>query len=329
MTTVYTLTMNPSIDISTSVPRVVADQKLRCERPRVDPGGGGLNVARVIHRLGGRCTALYAAGGHSGRLLQELLRAEGIDHRALEIDGSTRQDVTVTDRGDGRQYRFVMPGPLLVEAEWQRGLDRLLQASPVPDYIVASGSLPQGVPTDFYARLARSARQVKARVVLDTSGEALRAAAREPVYLLKPNRREVEELIGRPPADEGDLSREVEKFVRGGGAEAVVVSLGAQGALLVTRDGAERLSAPEVPVESRIGAGDSMVGGIVLALARGDSMRDAVLLGLAAGSAAVMTPGTELCRPTDVERLLAALRTRPAAAPPPAPPVLEGGCHVA
>ena len=310
MKTVGTLTMNPSVDISTSVPRVIADDKLRCERPRVDPGGGGINVARVIHRLGGSAHAVHLAGGHSGRLLEDLLEAEGIARTSVEIGESTRQDVTVTDRGNGHQYRFVMPGPTLTEGEWQRGLDEVLSATPRPDYIVASGSLPQGVPTDFYARLARAAQQKTIRLVLDTSGEALRAAAAEPLYLLKPNRREAEGLLGRALPGERELRDALIEFVQRGRVEAVVVSLGAEGALLVTRDGTQRLSAPEVPVESRIGAGDSMVAGIVLALARGDSIRDAVLLGLASGSATVMRSGTELCRPADVERLHAALRAQ-------------------
>ena len=307
MSTVSTLTINPSIDISTAVAEVAPDRKLRCERPRLDPGGGGINVARVIHRLGGACLAFHAAGGHTGRLLCDLLDAEGVVHRPIEIEGNTREDVTVTDRARGHQYRFVMPGPRLAEGEWRRCLEVVLNATPSPDYIVASGSLPEGVPSDFYARLAREARTRRFRLVLDTSGEALRAAAAERVYLVKPNRREVEQLLGRPLSDESELRQALRQFVHDGHAEAVVVSLGAEGALLVTSATAERLPAPKVPVESRIGAGDSMVAGIVLALARGNSLRQAVLLGLAAGSATVMTPGTELCRTADVARLQGAL----------------------
>jgi 6-phosphofructokinase 2 len=313
--TVCTLTLNPAIDISTAVAQVAPDRKLRCDRPRIDPGGGGINVARVIRRLGGACVAFYAAGGHTGRLLRDLVDAEGVEQRPIEIAGSTREDVTVTDRGDGRQYRFVMAGPVLAEAEWKRCLEVVLHATPAPDYIVASGSLPEGVPSDFYARLARAARERQARLVLDTSGEALRAAAAEQVYLLKPNRREAEQLVGRPLRDPDELTDALHQFVSGGHAEAVVVSLGAEGALLVTRDGTERLAAPEVTVQSRIGAGDSMVAGIVLGLARGDPLRQAVLLGLAAGSATVMAAGTGLCRAADVERLyrtLTAVHAAPA-----------------
>jgi 6-phosphofructokinase 2 len=189
-----------------------------------------------------------------------------------------------------------------------------VSATPPPDYIVASGSLPEGAPVDFYARLAGAARTIHARVVLDTSGEPLRSALSERFYLLKPNRREAEELLRRPLADEADLADALSEFVRSGRAEIVIVSLGAKGAMLATREGPELLSAPEVPVVSRIGAGDSMVGGIVLALARGEPVREAALLGLAAGSGTVMSPGTGLCQAADVWRLYADLCARPHAA---------------
>jgi 6-phosphofructokinase 2 len=305
--------MNPAIDVSTTVERVVPDRKLRCERPRFDPGGGGINVARVVHRLGGNSVSFYVAGGHTGRLLRDLLDREGLDHQAIEIEESTRENFAVTDRADGRQYRLVMPGPKLATAEWERCLDVLLNARPAADYIVASGTLPDGVPSDFYARLAREARARKILLVVDTSGEALRAVAEARVHVLKPNRIEVQQLLGSPVSEERELRRGLEDFVRRGQAEAVVVSLGAEGALLATREGTERLAAPQVPVVSRIGAGDSMVAGIVFALARGDSIREAALLGLAAGTATVMTPGTELCWPSDVERLHASLRASMAA----------------
>jgi 6-phosphofructokinase 2 len=204
-----------------------------------------------------------------------------------------------------------MPGPRLATAEWERCLAVLLSGRPAADYIVASGTLPEGVPSDFYARLAREARKRNLRLVVDTSGDALRALAEEHVHLLKPNRAEIQQLLGRPACDESDLRQALEGFVRRGRAEAVVVSLGAEGALLATREGTERLAAPQVPVVSRIGAGDSMVAGIVFGLARGDSIREAALLGLAAGTATVMTPGTELCWPSDVERLHAALGASP------------------
>src|SRR5687768_5262371 len=111
--------MNPAIDVSTTVERVVPDRKLRCEQPRLDPGGGGINVARVIHRLGGNCVSYYTAGGHTGRLLRDLLDREGLDHHPIEIEGSTRENIAVTDRTDGFQYRLVMPGPELATAEWE------------------------------------------------------------------------------------------------------------------------------------------------------------------------------------------------------------------
>jgi len=307
---VHTLTVNPAVDVSTAAARVEPEVKLRCERPQLDPGGGGINVARVLKRLGADCVAYYAAGGHTGRLLGDLLDGEGLHRRVIEIAGSTREDVTVGDRASGRQYRFVMPGPRLSEAEWTRCLLEPLEGEPRPGFIVASGSVPEGVPTDFYARLARAARGAGIRMVLDTSGAALRAAT-APVHLLKLNRREAAELTGRPASDAAQLGGASQELVRAGRAEAIVVSLGAEGALLATAADVERLAAPLVPVASRIGAGDSMVAGIVLGQARGWSLRDSVLLGLAAGSATVMAHGTNLGQARDVERLFDELRSKP------------------
>jgi 6-phosphofructokinase 2 len=304
---VHTLTVNPAIDVSTTVARLEPEAKLRCATPQLDPGGGGINVARVIHRLGGDCVAFHAAGGHTGRLLGDLLDAEKLPRRAIEVAGHTREDVTVGERSSGRQYRFVMPGPGLSEAEWTRCLHEPLVGVPRPSFLVASGSLPEGVPSDFYARLARGARALGIRMILDTSGVALLAAT-EPVCLMKLNRREAADLCGRSVRDAAQLAGASARLVREGRAEAIVVSLGAEGALLATAAGVEWLAAPVVKVASRIGAGDSMVAGIVLGRVRGWSWPDSVLLGLAAGSATVMAQGTSLAQPGDVERLYAGLR---------------------
>lgn len=314
---IHTLTVNPAIDVSTTVPRLEPEVKLRCAQPQLDPGGGGINVARVLHRLGAATVAFYAAGGHTGRLLGDLLDAEGIDRRPLEIGGNTREDVTVGERSSGRQYRFVMPGPALTEMEWTRCLREPLAGDPRPQLLVASGSLAAGMPVDFYARLARAARAAGVALVLDTSGAALEAAT-EPVHLLKLNRREAADLTGRPASDPAQLGCGALELLAGGRAETVVVSLGAEGALLATAGTVERLAAPPVAIASRIGAGDSMVAGIVFGRASGWPWRDAVQLGLAAGSATVMAHGTNLAQPDDVRRLYTRLRagdgrpTRPA-----------------
>lgn len=295
--------MNPTIDKSAKVPRVAAGQKLRCEAPRHEPGGGGINVSRAIHRLGAESLALYPSGGAIGEMLQGLLDQEEITHDPIAVKNLTRENLIVFDQSTDEQFRFGMPGPTLEEVEWRACLDRVSSVDPAPDYLVASGSLPPGVPDDFYGRLARVGRDRGSRFIVDTSEEALCAAAREGVYLLKPNMRELGQLAGHEIEDESGQEAAAQALVEDGSAEVVVVSLGAAGALLVTAEEVTRVRAPTVPIVSKIGAGDSMVAGIVLSLARGETVQEAARFGVAAGSAAVMTPGTELCRREDTEQL--------------------------
>jgi 6-phosphofructokinase 2 len=305
---IVTVTMNPAVDASAATDRVSADEKLRCGPLEREPGGGGINVARAIGKLGGEALALYPAGGAMGQLLGELLDAEPVRHEPLRIAGSTRENVTIRESGSGHQYRFVMPGPSLADAEWAAVLEHVARLDPAPDYVVASGSMPDGVPTDFLARLADLSRERGARFVLDTSGDALRAGLGESVYLVKPNLRELGQIAGGDVAEDPDQERAAAALIDERKAEVVVVSLGGAGVLLVTADGAERIPSPTVPIRSRVGAGDSTVAGIVLGLARGMELGDAVRFGVAAGAAAVMTPGSELCRREDTERLYERIR---------------------
>ncbi|MEW5743960.1 MAG: 1-phosphofructokinase family hexose kinase [Nitrospirota bacterium] len=305
MKTIVTLTMNPAIDTSTSVDQVLPERKLRCAPPHYDPGGGGINVSRAMHRLGGESAALFTAGGPTGQMLKGLLDSEGIINYPVPVQGWTRENMIVLETGSGRQYRFGMPGPRLTPEESERCLERLSSFTPAPDCIVASGSLPPGMNDDFYAAVARQAAILGSTFILDTSGSALEKAVREGVYLLKPNRRELGELVGRDIIDDEDVMAAARGLVDEGFCTAVVVSLGAEGAVLVTAEQQERASAPPVPVVSAVGAGDSMLAGIVLGLARGRPLSDAFRFGIAAGAAAVMTPGTELCRREDTERLFA------------------------
>jgi 6-phosphofructokinase 2 len=303
MQRVVTLTMNPSIDLSTTVKHVIADRKLRCKSLKREPGGGGINVSRAIQRLGGASIALYTAGGPAGQMLQNLLDQEGLKHHPVPIDGWTRENFMIFEEATGQQFRFGMPGPPLYESEWEQCLEEILSLDPKPDYIVASGSLPPGMPKNIYALLAQKAKELGSRLMVDTSGEELRLAVEPGLFLLKPNMRELGELVGREIKDESAQETAAKKIVESGQSEVVVVSLGAAGALLVSKEGFERLRAPSVPIKSRVGAGDSMAAGIVLSLAQGKSLRAAVLFGIAAGAAAVMSPGSELCRREDAEKL--------------------------
>ena len=303
MKSIVTITMNPAIDKSSTVDHVVAERKLYCAAPRFEPGGGGVNVSRALRKLGGESLALYPSGGPTGETLQMLLGQEGLRHRPVPVKGWTRENLIMLEEATGQQYRFGMPGPELGAEEWQRCLDQIFAGESKPEYVVASGSLPPGVPQDFYARVARLGKQHGARVVIDASGEALRLALREGVFLVKPNIREFREMLGSGGEDEAKLRALAKKVVLDGQSEVVVISLGAAGVLMVSDSGLERLQPPAVPIISKVGAGDSMVAGMVLSLARGNPLRDSVRFGVAAGTAAVMTPGTELCRREDAERL--------------------------
>jgi 6-phosphofructokinase 2 len=303
MSSIITVTLNPAIDKSTRVERVVAEDKLRCESPRREPGGGGLNVSRAIHRLGGASRALYTAGGHTGAFLQSLLDEEGIDHTPLEIEDGTRENMIVYETSTDRQFRFGMPGPTLTDAERETCLATIRDLNPTPDYLVASGSLPPSVPTDTYAAVADAADALGARAILDTSGAALRDAMATKWFLIKPNLRELEVLADTSLDTEPERIDAARSFIERDWCEVIVLSMGASGALLITADRAEHVRSPTVSIESRVGAGDSMVGGLTLALNRGHDLGTAVRFGVAAGAAAVTTPGTELCRRDDTETL--------------------------
>ena len=303
MKTIVSLAMNPSIDKSAGVDRVIVERKLYCKIPAYEPGGGGVNVSRAIKKLGGESKLLYPSGGIVGQLLNDLLEKEKIDHQPISIKGTIRENVIIFEESTGLQYRFGMPGPVLREEEWQKCLDELRDSKPKPDYIVASGSLPSGVPADFYARVARLGNERGIKVIVDTPSENLKPVLQEGVYLIKPNMREFRELFNEEIKEEPYIKEKARAMVETGQSEVVVVSLGAAGVIVAVERTVGHIVPPTAPVISKVGAGDSMVAGIVLSLARGMPVYEAIRFGVAAGTAAVMTPGTELCRREDAERL--------------------------
>ncbi len=306
MTDILTITMNPALDLSTSTDRVIDSHKLRCTAAKLHPGGGGINVARVVHRLGGDCLALYPAGGVNGQRLQALLDQEQVRSHCIAIADETRESFSALENSSGRDFRFVLPGPELTPGKWEACLTYVSEASELeapPRYLVASGSLPPGVPVDFYASLARLARARGSLLVLDTSGPALAAALAEGVYLVKPSLRELRDLTGRALHTELQWREAAQQIIRDGQAQVVALSLGEDGALLVTADQALRARSVPVTVKSSIGAGDSFVGGLLWALNRNIDLEQAFRYGMAAGAAALLTAGTALCQATDVERL--------------------------
>jgi len=308
MTDILTVTMNPAVDIATSTDKVLPTHKLRCDIPQHHPGGGGINVARVVHRLAGDCAALYPAGGVTGELIQRLLDEEGVNSICIDIAGETRESFSVRESSTGLEYRFVLPGPELMSHEWQACIDHFSALAQPPRYLVASGSLPPGVPVDFYARLTHLAKPLGVKVVLDTSGPALAAALEAGVYLVKPSLRELRDLFSQTLETESQWRRAAEQLVVQGKAEVVVLSLGEGGAWLFTNEGA--CFAPSLPIKvvSAIGAGDSFVGAMVWALARGLELKIAFRYGVAAGSAALLSKGTGLSLSEDVARLYGDVR---------------------
>ncbi len=306
MPPIVTLTVNPAVDKNSAVQQVVAERKLRCEDPEYHPGGGGLNVARAITELGGEVTAYWTCGGAIGQLLEQLLDEEGISHNPISIEAHTRENLIMYERSSELQYRFGMPGATLTAGEVQTCRDRLHAIDPPPEYLVLSGSLPPGVDDDFYAQMA-AAMPSTCRVVLDTSGGPLKRGLEAPLYLVKPNMRELGHLAGREVEDDRQIREVARSLIDRGEVQAVVTSLGSGGAVLTTADAHRHVRAPTVTIHSKVGAGDSMVAGLVLALARGKALEDALRFGVAAGSAAVMTGGTELCRREDAERLYHAM----------------------
>ncbi|MBF9234546.1 1-phosphofructokinase family hexose kinase [Microvirga sp. BT350] len=294
--------MNPALDIATSAEAVIPTEKMRCGPPRYDPGGGGINVARVVKILGGEAFAVFPAGGPAGLALEGLLERDGVPHQRIPIKGVTRESFTVDERRSGQQYRFVLPGPSLSGDEQRACLESLVEHVANARFIVASGSLPPEVKPDFFRGVADLAKRSGARFVLDTSGEALRQT-RQGVYLLKPSLRELRECVGRELRSEAEQVEAAQELIADGRSEVIVISLGAQGALLVTAQGFQRLAPIDVPIRSAVGAGDSMVAAITLGLVRGLDLEHAVRFGMAAGAATLMTPGTELCRRDDVEKL--------------------------
>lgn len=305
MAAIATITMNPAVDLSSTAPLVEPTAKLRCDTPHVQAGGGGINVSRVAHRFGVDTVAVFTAGGANGQRLVELAREDGYEVRPVEIAGTTRESITVTDRRNGDQYRFVFPGPT-IRPEEEAAVLAIVRGLSSSSYVVHSGSLPPGLSDGFLPALAEAARTSGARLVIDGPGDAL--ACCRGAFLVKPNLVELENVAGRSLATRDDIVAAARAVTGSGAASNVLVSMGADGALLVTEGPVTFLRSPEVELVSAVGAGDSMVGGLLAALVSGKSLEEAAVVGTAAGAAAILTPDTDLCRIEDVERLLPEVR---------------------
>ena len=268
----------------------------------MEPGGGGINVARAIKKLGGEATAIFPSGGYTGKFFNHLLENENVTSVIIETTNETRENIIVFDESTNNQYRFGMPGTDLSENEWKQCLKEVKKISKA-EFIIASGSLPPGVPLNIYAQLAKIAKHNNAKFIVDTSGEALNQAADEGVYLLKPNLAELSSLTGIKKIDVANVEEVAKELIRKKGCDVIVGSLGIAGAILVTKSETYRITPPQVDRKSTVGAGDSMVAGIVYSLSRGMNLKQVLQYGVACGTAATMNPGTELCRKEDAEKL--------------------------
>ncbi|MBS1529506.1 MAG: 1-phosphofructokinase family hexose kinase [Bacteroidetes bacterium] len=307
MATIVTITFNPALDKSVSVPELISERKLKCSVPVYEPGGGGINVARAIKKLGGDALALYPGGGYAGTKIGELLNSEGIQSIAVPIEGNTRENLIVTDQAAGKQYLFDMPGPFITAAEWHQCLTELGKLDDVK-YIVVSGSMPAGLPGDIFARLNRVAALKNARLIVDTSGEALLQAVKAGAYLIKPNLKELGHLAHEEGLDPTSAVKIARQLISENDLQVVIVSLGSLGAMMVTTDTFILVSPPKIEPKSTVGAGDSLVAGIVHYLSSGKSLQESVQFGVACGSAATLNPGTELCRKADAESIYQSMR---------------------
>ncbi|MBE3639992.1 1-phosphofructokinase family hexose kinase [Mangrovicoccus algicola] len=317
---IFTVTLNPALDVASSATDIRPGPKLRCTAPRLDPGGGGINVSRAIRTLGGRSLPLVALGGATGSQLAGLLAEEGIEPVVIDAPGETRHSLAVTDRRTGLQFRFVLPGPVWQEAPTAAALETAAAMTGPGAWMVLSGSQPPGVPAGFSRDLAARLAARGAHLAVDTSGEALAAmvapdAGGTAPRLLRCDNAEASELAGERLSGVQAAAGFAARLVDQGVADAVMIACGADGSVLAEPGGMSWCRAARVPVVSKIGAGDSFMGAAILTLARGGTMAEALHHGTAAACAAVMTPATRLCTAEDTARLLPECQLRRLGAP--------------
>jgi 6-phosphofructokinase 2 len=304
MTNILTITMNPALDVSTAVEEVHHTSKLRCEPMHRRAGGGGVNVARELHRLGADALAFYTAGHATGRMMYTLLQQEGVSCHPYAISGFPRESFTVLDRSSGHEYRFVLPGPEITTQEWEGALLEIGQLCKPQSLVVASGSLPPGVPVDFFARVSQVVQAAQGSLIVDTSGEPLSAALEHGLFMVKPSLHELRDLCGRPLTRMHEVRDAARALVTNGSAHLVVVSMGEMGAMLVSRQGAWYAPPLHVVVHSAVGAGDSFVAGMVWALAQQENPVHAFAKGVACATATLMSTGSGLGDAAQVLELL-------------------------
>lgn len=302
-TNILTITLNPTVDKSATVENIKPEKKLRCSAPKYEPGGGGINVSRGLIRLNIPSTAFFTSGGRTGELLENLLQKEKVNILPYKVSAETRENFIVTDTASNEQYRFGMPGDEITLQEGNKILDLINGCKPFPQIVVISGSMPPGLGPEYLRSLVKNIKAKGAKVIADTSGEALTELIKEGVYMLKPNLGELSRLSGIEALDNDSADEAAKKIIDEGKAEMIAVSMGPQGAYLVNKNETIYVPAPSVKKLSTVGAGDSMVAGMVSVLANGGSTNDMIRMGVACGTAATMNPGTGLFKPDDAKKL--------------------------
>jgi 6-phosphofructokinase 2 len=303
MSQIITVTLNPAIDKTTSTDKIVPEKKLRCVHPTYEPGGGGINVSRALEHLGCESLAMYFAGGFNGNFFKKLLDKENIQSLIVPVKTHIRTNIIVVETTSGQQFRFGMESQPVLEKDWKAFLKKLEKQSGY-EFVVASGSLPDGVPLDFFGRMSAIVKKANAKLIVDTSGEALKHAVKEGVFLIKPNIGELSNLYGKEQLQNDEIVAAAQSIIHNGGCEVMVVSMGKNGAMLITANEHFHVMAPDSPVKSTVGAGDSMVAGMVYALSKKLNWKEVLKYGIACGTAATMNNGTALCAKEDVDRLL-------------------------
>jgi 6-phosphofructokinase 2 len=303
MSAIITITFSPSIDKSASVSAMQSDIKMRCSAPNTEPGGGGINVARVVNRLGGDVTAIFPSGGYTGKFFNYLLEKEKVPFVSIQSKNETKENFVIFDESTKKEFRFGMPSNEIFEHEWQLIIKEIEKQENV-NFIIASGSLPPGIPLNIYEQLSKIAKSKNAKFIVDTSGEGLKKAVNEGVYLLKPNLEELGILLDIKDLKIENVEATAKKLIQKKHCEIIVVSLGANGAMLITKDETHSIKPPKVEVKSTVGAGDSMVAGIVFGLSNNLSLMECLQYGIACGTATTMNLGSALCEKKEVEKLL-------------------------
>ena len=287
--------------------KIGSGKKNRCDPPLRDPGGGGVNVARAIGILGGDAGAFVAVGGHTGQIFLAFLAKENMRVHPFMLSAETRHNMAIIERKSGKQYRFVMPGPKWDLAMANQALEAIYSEVPANGYVVLSGSNPPGVPVDFTSQLMQKIAGSGAKLIVDISGKALRHLTvnpENPPYLLRMNKPEAEELAGKEMGTVAELAAFARHQVKQGVAEVIILALGAKGSVLAGNGQCWHANAADVAVRSKVGAGDSFVGALTLALSTGQALPAALQKGVAAASAAVMTDATRLCQRQQAEALI-------------------------